>query len=168
MRHRGGIRLTVLCGSAAYENAAAQGAEAARLSALLSVPRDRLSEAVERLRQELEKARYELTALRRKEMETMAAGIAPTEGNVCLFFEEADMDALRTLVNAVVEKCRICAAFAGAEGQYRYIIASRQVDLRAGAREINAAISGRGGGSSEMIQGSASASRQSIEAYFHG
>lgn len=168
MRHRGGVRLTVLCGGAAYENAAAQGAEAARLSALLSVPRDALAPAVERLQTELEKAKFELTALRRREMETLAASVAPTEGNVCLFFEEADMDALRALVNAVAEKCRICAAFAGAEGSRRYIIASRHADLRALGKEINAAISGRGGGSSAMLQGSAAASREAIEAYFHG
>lgn len=168
MRHRGGVRLTVLCGSAAYENAAAQGAEAAQLSALLSVPRHKLSGAVERLQQELEKAKYALTALRRKEMEQMAAAIAPTEGNVCLFLEEADMDAVRTLVNAVAEKCRICAAFAGEEGKYRYIIASRHEDLRVKAKEINAAIAGRGGGSSEMLQGSCAAARADIEAYFHG
>ena len=168
MRHRGGVRLTVLCGSAAYESAAAQGAEAAKLSALLSVPRDRLSAAVERLQKELEKAKFELTALRRREMETVAAAVEPTEGNVCLFFEEADTDALRALVNAVAEKCRICAAFAGTEGQYRYIIASRSEDLRAMGKEINAAIAGRGGGSSQMLQGSAAAAREVIEAYFHG
>lgn len=168
MRHRGGVRLTILCGSAAYENAAVQGAEAAKLSALLSVPRDKLASAVERLQKELEKAKFELTALRRREMETMAAAIEPTEGNVCLFFENADMDALRSLVNAVAEKCRICAAFAGAEGQYRYIIASRNEDLRAMSKALNAAIGGRGGGSSQMLQGSAGAGRAEIEAYFHG
>jgi len=36
------------------------------------------------------------------------------------------------------------------------------------AKEINAAISGRGGGSSEMLQGSAAASQSVIEEYFHG
>ena len=36
------------------------------------------------------------------------------------------------------------------------------------AREINAAINGRGGGSDEMIQGTARASRAEIERYFSG
>ena len=98
----------------------------------------------------------------------MAAAIEPTEGNVTLFVEDADSDALRALVNAVAEKCRIGAAFAGVEGSYRYIIASRHADLRAMSKEINAAIGGRGGGSSAMIQGSATAARETIEAYFHG
>jgi alanyl-tRNA synthetase len=107
---------------------------------------------VERLQKELEKTKFELTALRRREMENLAAAIEPTEGNVCLFFEEADTDALRALVNAVAEKCRICAAFAGAEGQYRYIIASRSEDLRAMGKELNAAIGGRGGGNKESAR----------------
>ena len=79
------------------------------------------------------------------------------------------MDAvtLRELVNAGVEKCSgICAAFSGAEGDYRYIIGSRTADLRALSREINAAINGRGGGSPAMIQGTSRASRAEIEAYF--
>ena len=60
----------------------------------------------------------------------------------------------------------MCAAFSGVDGDYRYIIGSRNVDLRAAAREINAAISGRGGGTGTMIQGSCRASRAEIEQYF--
>jgi len=47
-------------------------------------------------------------------------------------------------------------------------MASETVDLRAAARSINAALSGRGGGASCMIQGSLLASREQIEEYFHG
>ena len=74
---------------------------------------------------------------------------------------------LRELVNAGVEKCTgICAAFTGADGEYKYIMGSRSVDLRALSREINAAIDGRGGGSPAMIQGTCKAPRERIEAYF--
>jgi hypothetical protein len=40
------------------------------------------------------------------------------------------------------------------------------VDLRAYAKTINAGIAGRGGGRSEMIQGSASASAETIQSWF--
>ena len=61
----------------------------------------------------------------------------------------------------------IFAAFAG-DGQngYTYIMGSASVDLRAMSREINTALSGRGGGSREMIQGSVKADKETIEAYF--
>ena len=53
-------------------------------------------------------------------------------------------------------------------GLRQRLIAAETVDLRAAARSINAALSGRGGGASGMIQGSLLASREQIEEYFHG
>ena len=47
-------------------------------------------------------------------------------------------------------------------------MASETTDLRAAARSINAALSGRGGGAPGMIQGSLRASRETVERYFHG
>ena len=116
---------------------------------------------------EADERHAETTRLRREILALKSAAIPETGGNLCLF--EPDMDAvtLRELVNAGVEKCSgICAAFSGAEGDYRYIIGSRTADLRALSREINAAINGRGGGSPAMIQGTSRASRAEIEAYF--
>ena len=61
----------------------------------------------------------------------------------------------------------IAAAFSGSdETGYNYVMGSANIDLRAKSKEINAAISGRGGGSPEMIQGSAKAVRAEIENYF--
>lgn len=66
-----------------------------------------------------------------------------------------------------MEKCKGIAAvfFPGAEGSLRYIIGSRTVDLRRASRDINTGIGGRGGGRPEMIQGSASARQDEIEAF---
>ena len=74
---------------------------------------------------------------------------------------------LRELVNAGVEKCSgICAAFSGADGDYKYVLGSKSVDLRAESKRINAALKGRGGGSPAMIQGSSKAARREIEEFF--
>ncbi len=108
-----------------------------------------------------------MTELKKELLRVKAAALRPTEGNMCIF--EPDMDAvtLRELVNAgVAVTGGVCAAFSGADGDYRYIIGSRSVDLRSAAREINAAIGGRGGGKSAMIQGSCTATRAEIERYF--
>ena len=78
--------------------------------------------------------------------------------------------AARELAEAGKKTCGgICAVFAGDdEGGWRYVMASESADLRARARELNAALSGRGGGSPSMIQGGASASRAEIERFFYG
>ncbi len=166
MRHRGGVRLTMRAGRAAWADAAEAGREAARLSALLSAPRDALAPAAERVLAERDEARLALARLRSESLAARAAALVPTEGNLCFFEPEADAGALRALVNAAVDKCAVCAAFAGRDGDWKYVIGSRRADLRARARELNAALRGRGGGSAEMLQGSAAASRAEIERYF--
>ena len=69
-------------------------------------------------------------------------------------------------MNAAVKKCSgVAAVFSGSDGDYRYIIGSASADLRAAAKVINAGIGGRGGGSPEMIQGSASKSSWEIQEF---
>ena len=171
MRHRGGVRLTLLAGRAAYEDAAARSSSVDAVSRLLSVPRGDVTAGVERLLAERDALRAERAAREQARLAARAAALPETAGNLCLF-EGPDTGggALRELVNAGAQRCGgVCAAFAGSdETGWRYIIGSRHVDLRAAAGALNAALRGRGGGSPEMLQGSAAASRAEIEAYFGG
>lgn len=70
-------------------------------------------------------------------------------------------------MNLLKEKCTgFAAAFSGSdEAGYKYIIGSRHIDLRKAARDINAAIGGRGGGRPEMIQGSTSETKEIIQKF---
>ena len=146
MRHRGGTRLTLLCGEAA----------------LLDY------EALHENMAEQEERRAEFTKLKRELLQLKAAALRPTEGSICIFESDIDMITLRELVNAGSELAgKVCAGFAGTDGDYKYIIGSRSVPLRARAKEINAAIDGRGGGSDAMIQGTSRARREDIERYFN-
>ena len=56
--------------------------------------------------------------------------------------------------------------FVSTEGGYRYVCVSRGKPLRAIGKELNAQLSGRGGGSDAMIQGTIGATREKIEAFF--
>lgn len=117
---------------------------------------------------EQEERRAELTKLKRELLQLKAAALRPTEGSICIFESDIDMITLRELVNAGSELAgKVCAGFAGTDGDYKYIIGSRTVPLRARAKEINAAIDGRGGGSDAMIQGTSRARREDIERYFN-
>ena len=169
MRHRGGVRLHMLCGLDAMEDARARYQATLAISGLLSVPQLDTPSAVRRVLGELEETKQALGDARRQLLQMKAAALRETEGDRCLFEPELDMLSLRELVNLGMERTGgICAAFAGRDGDWKYIIGSRTCDLRTKAKEINAAIGGRGGGRPEMIQGSCTATRQQIEAYFHG
>lgn len=166
MRHRGGVRLHLLCGLDALEDARMRYQATLTISGLLSVPQPETPEAVRRVLKELEETKYALTDARRRFLSLKAEALPQTEGNVCLFEPEFDMNSLRELVNAGMEKTSgIFAAFTGTDGDWKYIIGSRSCDLRAEAKALNGALQGRGGGRPEMIQGSFASTRREIEAY---
>ena len=167
MRHRGGTRISLACGKAAYTDYAVLHKINANISGALSAKRLETDSAVERTLREAESKRAEITRLKREILALKAAALPFAEGNLCLFEPELDTTTLRELVNFGVAKCSgICAGFTGADGDYKYVIGSKSADLRAMSGEINAAIYGKGGGSSAMIQGTSRASRDQIEKYF--
>lgn len=168
MRHRGGTRMTLLCGEAALLDYEALHENNAAVSAALSAKRLETGGAIARVMAEQEERRAELTKLKRELLQLKAAALRPTEGSICIFESDIDMITLWELVNAGSELAgKVCAGFAGTDGDYKYIIGSRTVPLRARAKEINAAIDGRGGGSDAMIQGTSRARREDIERYFN-
>lgn len=156
-RHRGGVRLELICGLDALDDYRRRQEESGAVSRLLSVPKEQIAAAVERQLEQQAKQKERVAALSLALASRIADSFAPTEGNLVVFDELLDEIALRELVNLLTEKCRIAAVFSGGEDGRRYIIGSRRVDLRACASEINAGIGGRGGGSPSMIQGRAGA-----------
>ena len=78
-------------------------------------------------------------------------------------------DSLRRLCDAVQARCGgRCAVFAGGDGSYKYAIGQPGGDLRALVKELNAALSGRGGGKPAFVQGSVQAGEEAIRAFFAG
>ena len=167
MRHRGGVRVHILCGMDALADYGARYRATREISGLLSAKQLETPAAVRHTLEELDAAKRQLGEERLRRALEKAAALEPTEGNICLFFPEMDMRALRELVNAGMEKCAgVCAAFTGGDGDWKFIIGSRRVDLKQETKTILGGIHGRGGGSPEMIQGSAAGSREEIEAWF--
>ena len=166
-RRRGGdgVRITMLCGLDAFEHEVIIDANNAEVSTLLSAKRTETAAAVRRLLSENEKLKARAAELSRELARIKAEAIEPTEGNICLFENALDEPALRALVNEAVKKCSgVAAVFSGSdEAGYRYIIGSRNIDLRKASKSINSGISGRGGGSPEMIQGSCTACSLTIQ-----
>lgn len=166
-RHRGGVRLELLCGLDALEDYRRRQAESGAVSRLLSVPKEQVASAVERQLTVQTSQKERIAALSLALASKIADAQPETDGNLVVFDELLDEVALRELTNLLMAKCRVAAVFsASGDGGWRYIIGSRSVDLRAGAREINAGINGRGGGSQSMIQGRASADADQICTFF--
>ena len=166
-RHRGGVRITALCGMDALDEACRRQESVMAISNLLSVKRDGVVSGVERLLEQLARQKERIGLLGWEIARLRAESTPPTEGCLALFDAVLDEAAQRELVNRLAEKSAVAAVFSGSEGEgWRYIIGSRRVNLREKTREINAAIGGRGGGSPEMIQGRASAGETEISRFF--
>lgn len=167
MRHRGGTRLTLICGEQALMDYRLLHENNARVSAALSAKRLETGAAIERYTAEQEARKAEVTRLKRELLRLKTAALKKSEGCICIFEEDMDLITLRELVNAGSELSdKLCAGFAGRDGDYKYIIGSRTQPLRAMAKEINSAINGRGGGSDSMLQGTSRSDRGTIELYF--
>ena len=119
------------------------------------------------MHKELDTLRRELELTSVRVALAEADKLAPTDGNAVVYVDGIGMDALRELANSAVGKVGgMLVALTGREGDYKYVIASRSVNLRELSREINSALTGRGGGRPEMIQGSFAASLDEIKDYF--
>ena len=170
IHYKGGVRIHMLCGSWALRDYRARYTAVATIAAAMSVKQEEVLTGFARREAEIEDKKRTIAALRGKLEDLTVAAILPTKGSLCIFDEELEALEMRRLLNRAVEKCgRFCGVFVGNdEDGYRFVIGrgAPDLDLKKYAKDINTALSARGGGSSEMLQGSCKASRSVIEAFF--
>ena len=162
--HRGGIRVNILCGLRALKDYREKEASVREISVLLSAREDLVAGAVSRLKEEQFNAQGRMMALEEKLLRQELEKLPPECTNVSYFFEDLTPNALREFTNQLMARLSgLCAVFfsSGDDG-YRYIIGSSTQDVRPLGKTLNAALSGRGGGKPEMIQGSLPASKDAI------
>ena len=167
MRHRGGLRITMVAGRRAMVDYDRRYKTSKTIGALTSTPSLDIEGAVLAMHKELEQTRTHLELATREIAVLRAHAVSETEGNLVCYYPDFGADAMREFANAAIERVGgILVVLSGDVGDYKYVIASRTRDLRASSREINAALGGRGGGRPEMIQGAFSAALEEIEKYF--
>lgn len=166
--YKGGTRLRILCGMDAFELIRQRMDSIREISALLSAKPDKTVQHVKRLSDENISLKKQLAELDRQKAQSVIDSLANEgRGSFCVFTEGISRDMMREIANSAVLMTDGAAGVFGREdGGYSYIIASKNLPLRTMAKDINSALDGRGGGSDEMIQGSAKADRSTIEAYF--
>lgn len=170
-RYKGGVRIHLRCGIDALADYREKYTHAAAISGALAVPQGEISDGVQRLLDEKAEIARKLSAAQIAYARVKAKIALPEGGNI-LLFDDMDVSAMREFVNLALERegfAGIAGVFAGEDGSgYRFVMGSKAVDLRAASKAITGALGGRGGGSPGMIQGSLSASKAQITAYFEG
>lgn len=155
-RHRGGCRVTIVCGMRALSDYRVRQQSVTEVSVALSAKPDKIGDAVLHQKEQYTKLRDQLNRIQAVYLQQKLLEITPVDQYAVIFEEELDNIAARNFVNDAMERCMgICGVFTGTdEGGYRYILGSRSVDVREFAKKLNERFSGKGGGKPEMVQGS--------------
>lgn len=162
MRHRGGVRLTLLCGRRAMAyldrlyDAAASAAEA------LSVKPADIAQAVAREKEQAADLRRRLAESQQRYFRLLAETLP--ESLLAVRFEEGlspwDLRKGAELL-AAEGRARAVLLCSGGDGQYSYVLMSGGCDVRPLGKALNEALRGRGGGK-DAVQGRYGASEADI------
>jgi alanyl-tRNA synthetase len=164
--YKQGVRIHMLCGFDALADYERKLAQSKASSALLSAKPDELSQSIERLLEEKQKDKQENNALKNV-IASLILESAKEKGKNCLFTDINDPVFMRYLASGGSEIFGICGVFCNvSENNYRYVAVGKDCDMRQFAKNMNSALNGRGGGDSELVQGSVKASALEIENFF--
>ena len=167
-KFREGVRLEILCGKRALEYLDRVYEQNRAVGQRLSVKVFDTAAAVERLEAELSATKFRCAQLEEAVFAAMAEQ-QKDKGDVVLFQPAMKPDSVRRLADAVAHQCGgLAAVFAGPEdGKFNYaLVHSDGADISKLVKDMNAALSGRGGGRNGFAQGSVQSDRTAIEAFF--
>lgn len=166
IKFREGVRIEMLAGNRAIDHYTTILEQNTRISQALSAKPHETAAAVERLQAQIYALQGRVATLESADHARKAAEYAG-KGNVLLIEGDMSPESVRKLTDAVLEQCGgRCAVFAGSDGSYKYAIGEKDGDLRALVKELNGALSGRGGGKPNFAQGSAACTEAEIRAFF--
>lgn len=165
MKFHAGVRLELVCGAKALRYLNQVFSQNRAVSQALSAPPLETGQAARRLLADLDGLKYRLTALENESVARQAEALSG-EDTALVFRDGLSPDGLRRLACAAAERCgSLCAVFSQADGGFRYAIAGK-ADVRPVTNALNAAFHGRGGGKAALTQGSLTARREELEAFW--
>lgn len=163
---REGVRIEMAAGDRALQHLSAIYAQNVQVSQLLSAKPMETAAAVERLQGEVYALRGRVASLEEGDFARKAQDNAG-KGDVLLLEPPMSSESVRKLCDAVLAVCGgRCAVFSGENGVYKYAVGQKDGDLRQLVKELNQALSGRGGGKPAFAQGSVQADEGQIRGFF--
>ena len=161
-----GIRLQLVCGKRAYDHIAAVYEQNRQVSQLFSAKVLETGAAAQKATEALAAEKLRANTLQSQLFDRMAEDYVNQKDVLC-FAEPLDGGQLRELAEKISAKCSgYAAVFSPKDGGYAYCLAQPDGDLRQLCKDMNAALSGRGGGKPPFQQGTVSACEADIHSFF--
>ena len=164
-RHRGGVRITILCGERALKDYNEKQEIVSKAMGLLSAKPQLITESIKKLQDELGSCKQKLAVLKEEAFRAKAKTYAQMPDKITIIYEEDltpdDLRKLCLILNENTDK--ICLVLSGEEGAYKYALGAKSQDVRPLCKNINATFNGRGGGKEGLCQGNISCKMHEIK-----
>ena len=167
-RHRGGVRITMLCGKRALKDAQQRQEIVAEVSKMLSARPEVITKNLTKVQDELTEIKQKLASLTNELMEFKSVGyLATNEPAICIYEKDLAGDALRRLCLMLIEKTdKKVLVLIGEGEQIKYALASKEDDVRPLNKLLTSEFNGKGGGKAELCQGNIVGSVTEIRDYY--
>ena len=165
---KGNTRVYILCGERAMRWLSRMHDQIEDISKLLSVKRYDAAEAVKKLSQELKAKDFDNVALQRKLLSYEIKNAPAVDGNVLIHSGATDEISIREAINSNIENVEgfMMVLFSPSEEdgktKHRFIVASKEKDCAALAKEFREKLSAKCGGSKKMAEGTICAPDEEI------
>ena len=159
MKYKGGVRIEMVCGEKALSDYESKLDSNTEIKNLLSVKPHEVTGAVKRLLDESGEKSARIAKLNLLYFDMRVRELEPEDGIIIDLEEDLDGTEIRKLCEKLKNSGRssvsaVLCPVSGEKDSFRYVIASKDHDLKEKAPDLNRSLKGRGGGSKEMIQGS--------------
>ena len=167
-RHRGGVRMTILCGKRALKDYRAKQEIISESSRMLSAKPEMILSHVSKLQEELNVAKQKAMNLTNELFEYKSESYLKTEEPI-IFAYESDLqgDSLRRLCLMLSEKSdKVVLVLTGEGKNFRYALGASKEDIRPFNKQLTEQFSGKGGGKSELCQGNLIGDIEEIKSFY--
>ena len=167
MKHyKGGVRLQLMCGSAAVRDYQQKQALTSHITTALSTVQEKGIDAFNAYTASVDAATYRTEKLLLAVAEELAAKQSTTDGTP-IIVTALTGDAARHLARSVAGRTHgVCVVLNAADDGYRYTLYSEREDFAAFVKAANTALQGKGGGRPPFASGTYCAKLDTIRQWF--
>lgn len=167
VKHKGGLRISMLAGRRAYDYVLAICEQAEVISRELSAPKEQISGEVIKLKEARAFSDCKLSSFAHEMAALIAESYREGNYNLVIYQPAFDSSSMRALLNALKRKVSgTLVGLTGEEKNYKYVLMSESESFASEVKRANDALGGKGGGRAPMATGFFTATLREIKEYF--
>lgn len=166
--HRGGVRITLVCGVTAYEDYILKHTQTLRIADLLAAKHGETADAVEKLLEKEKNLKWQIGQKTEQMIDYIKANSVFASENAVFDLPGFNPEELKTAALALRTVCGgLCITISGDDSKgYYFAMSSDTVKATDFSKTVTSALGGSGGGRFDVVQGRLNAKKEEILRYF--